>query len=220
MDADTRHQLKQNELAEALEKLRDLNNPTTRYTIALVLVVIVFFASWKGWSYSRQHALEQTSQRLGELETILAGSDKTKVDGAINDLRTLIQETSHPALAGFARLLLARALSDQALAQPERRQEALGEAVAVLEEIVGSDGIPPMVEAAATYALATTYESLREFDQAAALYDRLLTDPRFKGSPYVLGAAPHFPWAADYVPGAKERLENLEDLKTPIKFEP
>ena len=76
MDADTRHQLKQNELAEALGRLRDWDNPSTRYTLMGLLVIVVLFASWKWFGYTHRRGAEQSWERLANLQTALASADE------------------------------------------------------------------------------------------------------------------------------------------------
>ena len=215
MDADTRHDLKKNELAEALSQLHNLANPTTRYTLMGLALIVALFIGWKAWGYTRQQAMERASQRLGAIQAVLAGNEADKKVAAVSDLRTLIDDTFHPGVAGAARLLLARVLTDEAVEKPDRRQAALTETVDILQKIISRADTPASIEAAATFALATNCESLAALEasarqsrlsQAAELYEKLKQDPRFKGSPYVDLAA--------------ERLQTIDQLKTPIVFTP
>jgi len=216
MKAEERRELKQNELAEALASLRDWNNPTTRYTLLVLAAIAVGVGAWKAWAYYRLHSLEQGWQRLGNIENVLsAGSDEGAVVGALRDLRDLIQQASDPALSGWARLRLARARVQEGFAKPAERQAAFDEAARLLEEILQGRNTPATLEAAATFALAGTHECRAaldaarrqdELDKAAALYQRIVGEPRFKGTPYVTLAA--------------DRLKNLDDLKVEIVFAP
>lgn len=207
MDADTRHQLKQNELVEALGKLRGLkDDPKTFYTLIAVAVVIVAVVVWLGWRYSREHALQQGWQRLATISTGLAVGDETQVAGAEQDLRAMIAEASDPGLAGYARLRLARSRVDRAMAQPEGREAALQEARDLLEQIRSDPATRPMLDAAAAFLLATTCESLREIDRAREVYESLTQDTRYAGSPYV--------------ELARWRLEDIDTLTVRVAFAP
>ena len=91
MDADTRHQLKQNELAEMLSKLADLRDPKFLYTAGALVVIVVAVLAWYGWRYTQRQALEQGWQRLAKASTALMADDPAAVAGAENDLRAMVQ---------------------------------------------------------------------------------------------------------------------------------
>jgi uncharacterized protein (UPF0147 family) len=214
MKADERHQLKQNELAEALAQLRDWNSPTTRYTLLVLALVAIAFGAWRVWAYHQRHTLEQGWQRLGTIEMTLSGKDQAAAAGAASELRALIQETSDPGLQGYARLRLARERVQEAFSKPEERQAAFAEAVQILEQIIHGPNTPASLEAAASFALGSTHECLAtvepasrqsQLDKAAELYQKITQEPRFKGTPYPTLAA--------------ERLKTMATLlKTAIAF--
>lgn len=204
MDADKRHQLKQNELAEMLAKLRDWDSPVTRYALLGLVLLLVLVVGWKTWRYTQQHASEQAWQRLDLIKLGMLDSDPDRVASAVNDLRELIRETSDPAIAGNARLHLARFRYDEGFARPEQRQAAFEEAADLLQQVTGNPETPPMIAAAASFALASTYESLRELDKAETLYETLKSEPRFQGSPFVAVAG--------------VRLDTMDDLAKPVAF--
>ncbi len=202
MDADTRHQLKQNELAEALGRLRDWDNPTTRYTLLGLIAIVLLVAGWKGWSYSRQHAQEQATAQLGEFEAVIGAGDEAQIAAIIPDLREFIDTVSDPGLKTVARLWLARVRADQAVKDPNDREAALQDARDAYAAIVDSKNTPPVLEAAAQFGLATVSESLGDVDRARELYKDLTDNRRFAGSPYV-----------DL---ASSRLENIDELRQEI----
>jgi len=206
MDADTRHQLKQNELAEALGKLRDLKQPRYLYPLIGLLVIAIVAIAWLGYTYSQHRAAEQNWQRLLDLTTATVLDDETEAAGAREQLRTLIQETKDPGLGGYARLQLARAQIDQAINHPEQRQEALGEAKQLLTAVIDNPKTSAMLRASVLFALANTHESLREFDAAAKCYESLANKDNYTGSPYVTLAS--------------QRLEDFERLTKRVAFEP
>ncbi len=206
MDADTRHQLKQNELAEFLGRLRDLNDPRFRYTIAVVVVAVIAIAAWQLVKFQQRHAQEESWRRLTDLAVATGTTDPTELATATDGLRAFVQETSDPALAGYARLQLARLRYDQAFNDPQQRPAGFEEAAALLEEITGTPGMPPKVAAAALFLLATTHESLGQADAAATLYERLASEEQYSG--------------AGFAKVVDERLEDIDELRTPIVFEP
>jgi tetratricopeptide (TPR) repeat protein len=206
MDADARHQLKTNELALALARLRNLKDPKSLLTLAALLVAAAAVVGWFVWKYSREHSLEQGWTRLAKISGSLLADDPVAVIGAQSDLRAMIQQTTDPRLVGYARLRLARSRIDQAFDQPAERQEALEEAADLLRQVLSDPQTPPLLHAPASFLLATTYESLRQMDKAQELYKAIVTEERYAGSPYRgLAAA---------------RLESLAALATPVVFEP
>lgn len=206
MDADTRHQLKQNELAEALAKLRDLRDPRFLYTVGAVVVIAIGVLAWYGWRYTQRQSLEQGWQRLEKIAASMSAGDPAVTASAQSDLRTMIRDTSSHWLLGYARLELARSLVETGLLQPTDREANFAEAVKVLTELRTDPDAPPLINAPATFLLATTHESLREFDQAKDLYQALVNDARYAGSPYTTLAT--------------ERLADIETLAAPVVFVP
>ena len=206
MDADKRHQLKQNELAEALTRLRDFNDPRFIYAVVALVAIGLGVLGYYGWQYSRRHALEQGWQRLASTTSGLATDDETRLASAQDELRSMIQDTKDPALAGYARLELATSRITQAFRQPTQRKAAFEEAATLLEQIRRDPQCPPLLDAAATFALASTYESLDQFDKAKELYQTLIDEQRYQGFAYKNVAA--------------ERLSNIDKLKAPVAFVP
>jgi len=205
MDADTRHELKQNELAEALARLRNLRDPGFLYSAIALGLIVVGVIIWYGWRYSQQRHLEDVSRRLVEAQDALFSREGTRVAGAQEDLRGLIKQAKEPDLAAAARLLLARAHYDQAMSAPEQRVAGFEEAARLLEEIRQDTRINAVLDAAATYLLANTYESLWRIDEAKQLWTRLAEDNRYVGTPY-----------KDL---ARDRLADLAEL-APVAMQP
>lgn len=206
MDADTRHQLKQNELVEAINRLRDLRDPRFLALLGLLAVVVLGLLGWKAWSYSQRLKLEQTSQRLGALQDALDSFDGARIARAQADLRELISTTRQADMAAAARLLLARSRYDQAMQMAAERPTGFEEAAAQLEQVIAAPTVSPMLQAAATYLLANTYESLRRFDEARTLWQRLAREARYAGTPYPALA--------------EERLLTIDDLSSAVAFVP
>jgi len=206
MDADKRHQLKQNELAEAINRLRDVRDPRFLATLGVLAVVVVGLLGWKAWNYSQRLKLEQTSQRLSTLQEALNSFDGARIARAQEELRELLSTARNADLVAAARLLLARSRYDQAMRMAAERPAGFEEAAAQLEQINATPGVSPMLQAAATYLLANTYESLRRFDEARTLWQRLSRDAQYAGTPYRALA--------------EGRLLTMDELSTAVAFRP
>lgn len=205
MDADTRHQLKTNELAEALSKLRDFGrDPQTQLWVLVIVVILVAWGGYKYWNYARDSKVAQAWQELEQINRrLIAEGDSTT---AVADLQALIDDSSNATVRTTARIRMAATLRQQAEDSPDEYEQLLSKSVAALEPVLEDKDAPPALVAAATFALATDHESLRQFDEAQTLYEQLRDNERFVGSP--------FHNAADV------RLETLDDLRQPVTFLP
>jgi hypothetical protein len=206
MDARTRHELKQNELAEALAQLRNLNDPRLRVGLLVVLGLAVVVAGVLWWRYNQSRTVEQSWKTLYELTADAGGEDVVAAEQAATGLRDLISKGGDPTVMGFAKLQLASVRVQQALMRADQRPAGFQEAVTLLTEIRSAPGTPTPLFAAATFALASALESLHEFDQARTLYTALANEERFAGLLYKSLAT--------------ERLAGLDDLKAAINFFP
>ena len=206
MDADTRHQLKTNELADALASLKDLKSPRFLYSAGAVVVVAIAVLAWFGWRYSQRLAAERDWDRLERVVLGLSDTDANVAAGAQNELRAMLQEKLPPSVLGYARIELARSQVERGLADPSARPAAFEEAAKVLEQVRSDPESTPMLQAAATFLSASTAESLRQFDRARELYQALVQDTRYAGSPYKA--------LADF------RLADLDKLAKSVAFVP
>jgi hypothetical protein len=206
MDADTRRQLKTNELADALASLKDLKSPRFLYAAGAVVVVAIAVLAWFGWRYSQRLAAERDWDRLERVVLGLSETDANVAAGAQNELRAMLQEKLPPSVLGYARIELARSRVEQGFAQPSERPAAFGEAAKVLEQVRSDPESTPLLQAEATFLLASTYESMRQFEGAKELYQSLTQDTRYAGSPYKA--------LADF------RLADLDKLARPVAFVP
>ena len=201
MDADTRHHLKQNELLEALRKMKTLGDARTRRTLLFVVLIVLAVASYYLWQSRRDSSSAQGWQQLSTI--VLQG---TADAAALDQLRGLIAEQSDPGLVAMARLKLANGLIESATADEAEREAQLRDAVEILKLTADAPDVPATVAAAAWFAKASAYESLREFENARASYGKLSEDARFEGQPYRDLAA--------------TRLESLQDITVQIQFAP
>ncbi len=202
MDADTRHQLKQNELAEALGKMRDLTNRETLMWIALIVLVILVYAAYRYRAYAQVSAEAAACQQLRNLTSQVA--DPAMGDAPLAQLRDLIANVAGSPLEGLARLQLGEGL--EARAKHDGGDELFKEAAQQYEAVVKLAAAPASVRAAAAYRLGLVYESLRKFDEARSAYESVKRNPAYAGTPY-----------PDMAAG---RLEQLDDFARPVKFLP
>ncbi len=177
MDADTRHQLKTNELGEMLDQLVHLRDRRVIYGIAAVTLAILLYVSYRVWSWSARAAVESGWAALQQVDS----TDPALGDAPLDQLRQIAGSTANEALSATTRLRLAEALHARGASGDAAK---LNEARAELEAITSGGG-PAVIRAAAMYQLAAVFESMREMDQARATYDRLTQNPEFAGSPFV-----------------------------------
>ncbi len=206
MDADTRHQLKQNELAEMLTRLRDWNNPQTRYAALGIALVLVLAVAAYAWYRGHQRNLAAGWQQLSNLSNEGLLSPVDKLPPVQDQLRTLIGDASNPALASAARLTLARTYMVQGLEDKTQRPQAFEAAAKLLEQITGDAQLAPTLRAPAALLLGSAYESLQQPDKAKEIYTKLATDSAFDG------------WPAKTI--AAERLTTMADAEANVTFLP
>ena len=206
MDARTRHELKQNELAEVLGRLRDLNDPRFRQALVVVGAVVVVVLGFFAWKYSRTAAQEKNWETLQELISAAESADSAGLEQTRTALRDLIAKGGDPVVLGYARLQLASLRIGDALGQPDQRPAGFEEAVKLLTEVRSGVDTPPALGAAASFALAGAYESLGQFDKARELYGAVSNESKYEGMVFKTMAA--------------DRLASLDDMKGGVTFAP
>jgi predicted negative regulator of RcsB-dependent stress response len=199
MDAETRHSLKTNELADALERLRKLSDPRVRWALAGVAVVIVLFITWKLWDMSRTRAHAAAWERLSEVSLDTSGGADP-----VAQLQAMLSEAHGGGFAAAVRLRMGQALVERAWQEPDKKDALLTEAAQMLESVEAAGGSLPLV-ASAQFLLATVHENLHDVEAARRAYETLSAE-RFAGSPFQRLAA--------------ARLESLSELSEPLRLEP
>lgn len=202
MDAETRHSLKQNELAQAISKLRDFNlDSGTRRLLLIVLAVVLALAAWRVWRWSAESAREGG---WAELQSAV-GNAAANIDVSLERLRTL-SGSSSGALKLTAQFYEAVLLCDKANKDAANFVELLTRAAGELKAIVESSEATGFHVSAAAFRLASVYESLRNFGEARKMYQLLIDDPRCA--------------AQGFRELARERLATLDSLVTPVTLTP
>jgi predicted negative regulator of RcsB-dependent stress response len=200
MDADTRHQLKQNEFAQALRQLWDFSDRRTLAWLIVIIVIALGYAGYKVWGWRRG------AEVIGAYQTLMGvnATDASLGDAPLAQLRQLITSNSQPGLVAISRLQLARGL--EARGEGFDNAPEVTEAESQYKAILGMADAPDSLKAAATFRLGLLYETKRDFAKARETYVSLSGNPAYRGSPFT-----------DL---ATMRLDQLKDLAVPIKFEP
>ena len=203
MDAEKRHQLKTNELAETLGKLRDFGGDTqTRLWLIVLVVLIAAVVGYRAWGHIRSQRLTESWMEWSEM----GGGQQSDPAKVVSDLQGLINNTSDRTLVAAGHIRMAKALRSQAAQNPGNQEALLNESITLLKEVINDTEIPAVLVAAATYSLGTSHESLRQFDQATQAYQSLIGNERFAGIEFAKFAA--------------DRLETIAELPIAPPFEP
>ena len=184
MDADTRHQLKTNELGQAIEKLRNVNLDDRRIRWALIGLAVLLFlvAGYRWWRWSNQQAIENDFSQLTSLQMQL--ENPTELDANIASLRKLATDGADDAVRGYAKLLLTSGLWDKAARDSVNAPKLLEEIRDHLKPLAARSDVPAALQSAAAFSLGMAYESLRDFASAKSTYQGILDSRVGQGSGY------------------------------------
>jgi hypothetical protein len=198
MDAETRHHLKQNELAQALGKLRSLDTSTV-LTLLAVLAVIVFIIGYRAYS---SYAAGQTATEWSEMFALNPLAPETgRAD--LEQLRQIAQERSD-RLGAVAGMRAASMMLYDALEGSENAADKVSEARQLVSPIVeNSADYPSAIAGPAHFLAARLCETQRDFAAAREHYNTLLTE-RFAGNPLQRRA--------------EANLETLDELQEPVEL--
>lgn len=198
MDADTRHSLKQNELAEALSKI-DFHDKRLLSWLGVIVLVAVVYGGVKVWGWQSRRAADADWDTLA----MIAPASANLGDAPIDQLRGLVSSNSGPSAEAIARLRLVRHLWSRAHGAVGPWTE---EAMRELQAVRNSPDVPAPLRAAALFMTGKLHETQREFDQAARCYGELKSSSEFAGSPFVQMA--------------ELRAEGLGELRETVVFQP
>ncbi|MBK8914165.1 MAG: hypothetical protein IPM64_06110 [Phycisphaerales bacterium] len=201
MDAETRHQLKQNELAAALGKLKNVEARKWLQTIGILVVLIGLVAGYKLWTAGREAAI---SRSWSELYRIDRDAPATPELDPVAKIRELIAAQPNADFQVAARLRLAKALNTRAVGDPAQHDALMREVAAALQGAPAS--ARPQQRIALDYAMSQIHESLGEFDRAKAIYERIVANDAYRGYP-----------AYDL---SRVKLDSLDQISKPVTFIP
>lgn len=195
MDAETRHALKQNELAEALEHVSDWSSkPAFRNTILVVALALAAFVAYRFWSSSSRSAANAAWAEVYAAQRSAGESPET----ALASLKETIQSTADADLAAAARLISANILMNNALDAPALIETNGPQIPELLQPVVSNTSLAPQYRAPAQFLIARAQESLNQLDEARKTYTAIAENAAYAGMPY-----PKL---------AKDRLNLLEGL--------
>jgi hypothetical protein len=200
MDAEHRHALKTNELAETLSKLKEFGEKWLNHILIGVAVIMLIWAGYRFWSWRQESALTSGWTKLLNAET----DDPTAGDAPLDQIRQVIADAPDAALQTMARIKLAEALLERATG-PDA-QTRLTDAERELKTAFDSPSTPDLLRAAVLYQLAIVQETRRDFAAAREAYQKLTTDARFAASPFRKIA--------------ENRLADLDQIASRIEFLP
>lgn len=202
MDTETRHALKQNELADALMRVRMMSDKQMTTWLAVLVGVVVLVVGWRAWSSYAQASREKA---WAAVFAVPVGESDEKNEAPAK-LREMLAKINDPAYQTAVRMRLGTSLLHIAQTDPAQRDAANAETVDLLKQVIATRGADDELVAAAHYMLATAHENAGRFDEADASYKALQSEERFRTSPYAEMAA--------------NKLETLADLRRPLAFTP
>lgn len=197
MDAQHRHELKENDLAESLRNLGVFwQNWGNSLLLAILIVLLVILVSQ--FVRNRAHRLHEEAWGGLVHETDPAG------------LRLLAQDTSNPAVQALARLqagelLLLKTAQPGSATQPSAAGD-VQEAQDLFQSVVDQPGINPVYRLNALLGLAAVAENQAQWDRAAKYYQQVAGEADDKYSAIASRAT--------------QRLELLQTIEHPVTFAP
>ncbi|MGE3181076.1 MAG: tetratricopeptide repeat protein [Phycisphaerae bacterium] len=203
MDAETRHALKQNDLAEALTHVKDYAaDPSVRRWISAIVLLILVFVAFRVWRWSARSSAEAEWAAFGNVMQFV----RSEPEKAITGLQDLIESSSNHNLRAAAHLLYANVRTDQIFQEPAKATTYAEQAVSGLKAVINDRSVAKEYVVAAHYKLAGVYETLGKIDEARQQYEAITNDSRFAGSPYM--------------ELANEKLSSLDELARLPEFLP
>lgn len=217
MDSQHRHELQENDLANALTGARSIWNDKdwwTRYGNKILLVLLLLSSAFlaKTWADNRTAAAhEQQWADLGMANSpeSLDGVASSYSDTTVKSL-ALLRAGDLLAQRAAAGEMVVTSFTDPTATQPSTvtTDPAKDAADAILryQKVIGMDRVNPLVRLNAMLGLASTYEDQKDWTNAKATYEQVM-DQGKDVSPILAVRA-------------KNRLEILPRLSEPVVFAP
>lgn len=199
MDAEERHELKTNELANLLVRLKDWSDKYLNTVLTIVAAAALVWAGYRFWSWRKENAVHSAWAEVSRANI----RDLSAGEAPLDQLRRVISDAPDQTVAAIARIRLAVGLSQRA---SEAGGEArLADAATELRAVISSN-VADSLKAAALFELASVCEGQRDLKGAREAYQQLLSTPQYDALPYKSLA--------------DERLKTLDDLATSVDFLP
>lgn len=220
MDAEHRHELKTNELAEFFENLPEFVRKYSNQIIGVCLILTALFVIplWKNWRQESRRA--QQAAMVSRIQTAREAVTKATrpaegiqpaslLDPAAEELRTASQTAPQKDLAALARLeeakLLRSVLHLQADLSPEEISSRLNKAQEACQQAL-SMASSPTLKGLAELQLGLCAEEGGQYEQARDIYTRIIQNSAYKGTAVI--------------EQAKQRLDQLQDNSVKVVFAP
>ncbi len=198
MDAETRHHLKTNELAEALSKVRSVSDEKLLPWLIGIVVILLAFLGVRWWNGAQEAKQVNEWSELNRVNVAGAGPQ------ALEPLEQLANEGLTPGVRHAAMLKIGQESLRLALTREIDRAQLLKSAENALDRLLKEKNVAPTIAASAKFVLATVYESQARPDEAETLYNELKTDA--PGTPFAIMA--------------ESRLGTMEQARVTVEFLP
>lgn len=201
MDAETRHALKQNELAAMLSRLRSLDRNVI-YAIIAVIVLLLLWGGWEIYQWQARRSADRAWQELAALSPYRADTGGQLV----GELKTIASDQGIGPRGQVASLRAASAMMQSAAGLPADAAQSLArDAREQVKGLIGNDAVPASIAAPALLLEASACETLLDIEGARKAYERL-TSERFNGSPLQVVAM--------------SRLDHMDLVTADVEFTP
>jgi predicted negative regulator of RcsB-dependent stress response len=199
MDAEQRHELKTNELANLLLKLKDWSDKYLNTVLTIVAAAALAWAGYRFWAWRQENALQAAWAEVSRANI----RDLTAGDAPLDQLRRVAKDAPDATVAAIARIRLAAGLIQRA--DEAGGEVRLNEAASELRSVVSS-GVADSLKAAALFKLGSVCEGQRDLKSAREAYQQIVSTPQFETLPF-RGLA-------------EDRLKTLDDLAVRVEFLP
>lgn len=226
MDAEHRHELKTNELADWLKQTPEYlkKNANTIIGIALIVVGLVtwpMFSRWRAASdYAKAasvaEAIDSLQRDLGNLMQSAQKDTQARLDAAsaVNVSNKALQEQAQkvndPNLKALALMKAAQGIRTELLWRAEtiavQDIEAKTQQAQTLYQQALDVAVNPTLRAMAQFGLGLCAEQLGQRDQAVSIYQAIIKEPSY--------ATTHFPTLA------QRRLDHIDKNMAAVVFAP
>lgn len=199
MDAEQRHELKTNELANLLLKLKDWSDKYLNSVLTIIAVAALAWAGYRFWSWRQENAVHAAWAEVSRANI----RDLTAGDAPLDQLRRVAKDAPDSTVAAIARIRLAAGLMQRA--DEAGGEVRLSEAATELRTVIGS-AVSDSLKAAALFKLGSVSEGQRDLKAAREAYQQLVSTPQYDSLPFKTMA--------------EDRLKTLDDLAVRVEFLP
>lgn len=197
MDAEHRHELKQNDFIVYAKKTPDYIKKHWWESICVVVIIVALIFHFSGRTSPRRPNLERQAQVTSIFEDLADAKGKAIMDEAgiegieehIQKLLTQAQRLKGPqksfALIKAAEAVRARLLYSDAEPSQQDIEAHAQEAISLYERALDEAQGNVIVEAMANYGIALAKEDMGKFDEAANIYGQIIANSKYDKTAFV-----------------------------------